>query len=54
MNNMNTKSILSRADEIILLVVFKLKDNTYGVTIREQFFLDINKYWSYMAEGGLT
>ena len=39
--------LLSRAEEIILLAVFKLKDNAYGVTIKEQVFKDIGSYWSF-------
>lgn len=39
--------LLSRAEEIILLAVYKLKANAYGVTIREQVFLDIGLYWSF-------
>ena len=39
--------LLSRAEEIILLSVFKLKDNAYGVTIREQVHTDIDNYWSF-------
>ncbi|MGD2246140.1 MAG: PadR family transcriptional regulator [Candidatus Aminicenantes bacterium] len=39
--------LLSRAEEIILLAVFKLKDNAYGVTIRDQIHKDIGNYWSF-------
>lgn len=39
--------LLSRAEEIILLAVHKLKDNAYGVTIREQIHKDIGRYWSF-------
>jgi len=39
--------LLSRAEEIILLAVYKQKDNAYGVTIREQVFKDIGRYWSF-------
>lgn len=39
--------LLSRAEEIILLAVFKLKANAYGVTIREQVHQDIGRYWSF-------
>ena len=39
--------LLSRAEEIILLAVSKLKDEAYGVTIREQIFNDIGHYWSF-------
>ncbi len=30
------KNILSRADEILLLAILRLKDNAYGVTISEE------------------
>ncbi|MFC1556194.1 PadR family transcriptional regulator [candidate division KSB1 bacterium] len=39
--------LLSRAEEIILISVWKLKDNAYGVTIREQVNNDIGLYWSF-------
>lgn len=39
--------ILTRAEEIILLTVHKLKDNAYGVTIREQVYEDIGIYWAF-------
>ena len=39
--------LLSRAEEIILLAVHKLRDNAYGVTIREQIRQDIGRYWSF-------
>jgi PadR family transcriptional regulator, regulatory protein PadR len=39
--------LLTRAEEIILIAVYKLKDNAYGVTIREQVFLDIGHYWPF-------
>lgn len=39
--------LLSRAEEIILLAVYKLKGNAYGVTIREQVHKDIGRYWSF-------
>lgn len=39
--------LLTRAEEIILLAVYKLKDNAYGVTIREQIYKDINRRWSF-------
>jgi len=39
--------LLSRAEEIVLLVVSKLEDDAYGVTIREQIFKDIGHYWSF-------
>ena len=39
--------LLSRAEEIILLAVFKLEGNAYGVPIREQIHKDIGQYWSF-------
>ena len=41
--------ILTRAEEIILLAIHKLKDNAYGVTIREQVYTDISVYWAFGA-----
>lgn len=41
--------LLSRAEEIILLTVFKLQGNAYGVTIREQIHKDIGRYWPFGA-----
>jgi DNA-binding PadR family transcriptional regulator len=39
--------LLSRAEEIILLAVYKLRGNAYGVTIREQVNNDIGRYWPF-------
>ena len=39
--------LLSRAEEIILLSIFKLRDDAYGVTIREQIKRDVGNYWSF-------
>ncbi len=39
--------LLSRAEEILLLAVYKLKSNAYGVTIREQVYKDIGRHWSF-------
>ena len=39
--------LLSRAEEIILLAVYKLSGNAYGVTIREQVNNDIGRYWPF-------
>ena len=39
--------MLSRAEEIILLAVWKLEENAYGVTIREQIQRDIGRLWSF-------
>ena len=41
--------LLTRAEEVILLAVHKLKDNAYGVTIREQIKQDIGHYWAFGA-----
>lgn len=40
---------LSRPEEIILLVVMKLKDNAYGVSIRKMVQELTGKYWSIGA-----
>ena len=39
--------LLSRAEEIILLAVYKLHGTAYGVTIREQVNNDIGRYWPF-------
>jgi DNA-binding PadR family transcriptional regulator len=39
--------LLSRGEEIILLAVYKLQSNAYGVTIREQVNNDIGRYWTF-------
>ena len=39
--------LLSRAEEIILLAVYKLEGNAYGVPIREQIHKDIGQHWSF-------
>ncbi|MCK5145603.1 PadR family transcriptional regulator [bacterium] len=39
--------LLTRAEEIVLLAVYKLKENAYGVTIREQIHQDISRYWAF-------
>lgn len=41
--------LLSRAEEILLLAVYKLKDDAYGVTIREQVYTDTKHYWAFGA-----
>ena len=38
--------LLSRQEEIVLLSIWKLKDNAYGVTIRELISQITGKYWS--------
>jgi len=40
---------ISRPEEIMLLVVWKLKDNAYGITIREFIQEMTGKYWSIGA-----
>ena len=37
--------ILSRSEEIVLLAIWKLLDNAYGVTIREQVYTDTGYEW---------
>jgi DNA-binding PadR family transcriptional regulator len=44
-----TMIILTRAEEIILLAIHKLKDDAYGVTIRQQVYEDIGIYWAFGA-----
>jgi PadR family transcriptional regulator PadR len=39
--------LLSRAEEIILLAVYKQEGNAYGVTIREQVYKDIGRQWPF-------
>lgn len=41
--------LLSRAEEIILMAVYKLQGDAYGVTIREQVKTDIGRYWPFGA-----
>jgi len=41
--------LLSRSEEIVLMAVWKLKDNAYGVTIREQVSNDTGHEWSFGA-----
>lgn len=41
--------LLSRAEEIILMAVYKLQGDAYGVTIREQVKNDIGRYWPFGA-----
>ena len=38
--------LLSRQEEIVLLSIWKLKDNAYGVTIRKYISQVTGKYWS--------
>ena len=41
--------LLSRAEEIILLSILKLKNNAYGVSIREQIHRDTGDRWSFAS-----
>ncbi len=41
--------LLSRSEEIVLLAIWKLKDNAYGVTIRQQVSKDTGHEWSFGA-----
>jgi len=38
--------LLSRQEEVVLLSIWKLKGNAYGVTIREYISEITGKYWS--------
>jgi len=37
--------VLSKIEEILLLVIWKLKDNAYGISIREQVERDTGVKW---------
>ena len=41
--------ILSRAEELLLLAIWRLQDNAYGVTIRQQIKEVTNKTWAFGA-----
>lgn len=41
--------LLSRSEEIVLLAVWKLGDNAYGVTIRDRVSKDTGREWSFGA-----
>jgi PadR family transcriptional regulator PadR len=41
--------LLTRSEEIVLLAIWKLKDNAYGVTIRELVSKDTGHEWSFGA-----
>jgi DNA-binding PadR family transcriptional regulator len=41
--------LLSRQEEVVLLSIWKLKGNAYGVTIREYISEITGKYWSIGA-----
>jgi DNA-binding PadR family transcriptional regulator len=40
---------LSRKEELLLLSIWRLQDNAYGVTIREQLAEATERYWSIGA-----
>ena len=42
-------NLLSRAEEIVLLAIWKLQSNAYGVTIRETIYEDTGQKWSIGA-----
>lgn len=42
-------NILSRSEEIVLLAIWKLKTNAYGVTIREVVSEDTGREWTFGA-----
>jgi PadR family transcriptional regulator PadR len=42
-------NILSRSEEIVLLAIWKLKDNAYGVTIRGLVSKDTGHEWTFGA-----
>lgn len=42
-------NILSRSEEIVLLAIWKLKDNAYGVTVRDQVSKDTGVDWTFGA-----
>ena len=41
--------LLSRSEELVLLAIWKLKENAYGVTIREQVSEVTGHDWSFGA-----
>ena len=41
--------LLSRSEEIVLLSIWKLQDNAYGVTIREKIYEDTDQKWTIGA-----
>jgi DNA-binding PadR family transcriptional regulator len=41
--------LLSRSEEIILLAIWKLRDNAYGVTIKDQVSDETGHEWSFGA-----
>jgi len=43
------KKFITRNEETILLAILKLKDNAYGVSIRQQIYLDMGDKWSFAS-----
>jgi len=41
--------LLSRSEELVLLAIWKLRNNAYGVTVREQVSRDTKHEWSFGA-----
>jgi PadR family transcriptional regulator PadR len=41
--------LMTRNEEIIVLVILKLKDNAYGVSIRRQIYQDMGDRWSFAS-----
>lgn len=41
--------LLSRSEEIILLTILKLKEDAYGVSIRERILKDTGDNWSFAS-----
>ncbi len=39
--------LLSRSEEIILLAIWKLNDNAYGVTIRDKLTVETGHDWTF-------
>jgi DNA-binding PadR family transcriptional regulator len=44
-----TQKFISRSEEYLLLAVWRLKENAYGVAIREQLSKATGKTWAYGA-----
>ena len=40
---------ITRNEEIILAAILKLKGNAYGVSIRQQIYLDMGDKWSFSS-----
>lgn len=43
------KKFISRSEEFLLLAVWRLKENAYGVAIRDQIIEATGKTWAYGA-----